>query len=193
MKNLAHSASFHSSAKSAPSKPGIKHLAEGSEGPLGTDPADDDGVATLDFEPGTIQVLADGEDMTFSDPKDVGPNFEMFVRESTALYNMRTLLDGVFAKGMEAIVLAPPRPNSEGADASAWLYTCRALRSAAEYIDPTSGRRAGFVDTSLLYSDAFLGTMGLTNKDCCQANLYNHPGIRECRIIGRYLARLILG
>ncbi|MCJ2131470.1 phage portal protein [Methylobacterium sp. E-045] len=57
-------------------------LADGQEGPLGTDPGDDDGVATLDFEPGTIQVLADGEDMTFSDPKDVGPNFEMFVRES---------------------------------------------------------------------------------------------------------------
>lgn len=57
-------------------------LADGPEGPLGADPADDDGVATLDFEPGTIQVLADGEDMTFSDPKDVGPNFEAFVRES---------------------------------------------------------------------------------------------------------------
>ncbi|WP_082504059.1 phage portal protein [Methylobacterium sp. Leaf117] len=57
-------------------------LGDGSEGPLGADPADDDGVATLDFEPGTIQVLADGEDMTFSDPKDVGPNFEAFVRES---------------------------------------------------------------------------------------------------------------
>ncbi|MCC0808582.1 phage portal protein [Methylobacterium sp. W2] len=57
-------------------------LADGTEGPLGTDPGDEEGVATLDFEPGTIQVLADGEDMTFSDPKDVGPNFEMFVRES---------------------------------------------------------------------------------------------------------------
>ena len=57
-------------------------LADGTEGPLGADPADDDGVATLDFEPGTIQVLADGEDMVFSDPKDVGPNFEAFVRES---------------------------------------------------------------------------------------------------------------
>ncbi|MFE1601621.1 phage portal protein [Methylobacterium sp. ID0610] len=51
-------------------------------GPLGADPADDEGVATLEFEPGTLQVLADGEDVTFSDPKDVGPNFEMFVREA---------------------------------------------------------------------------------------------------------------
>lgn len=51
-------------------------------GPLGTDSADEDGAATLEFEPGTLQVLADGEDVTFSDPKDVGPNFDMFVRQS---------------------------------------------------------------------------------------------------------------
>ncbi|NEU15130.1 phage portal protein, partial [Methylobacterium sp. BTF04] len=51
-------------------------------GPLGTDAADDDGAATLEFEPGTLQVLADGEDVIFSDPKDVGPNFDMFVRQS---------------------------------------------------------------------------------------------------------------
>ena len=51
-------------------------------GPLGTDPPDDDGAAALEFEPGTLQVLGDNEDVTFSDPKDVGPNFEMFVREA---------------------------------------------------------------------------------------------------------------
>nr|WP_063748590.1 phage portal protein [Methylobacterium nodulans] len=51
-------------------------------GPLGTDGADDEGAATLEFEPGTLQVLADGEDVTFSNPPDVGPNFEMFVREA---------------------------------------------------------------------------------------------------------------
>ncbi|SFG92804.1 phage portal protein [Methylobacterium gossipiicola] len=50
--------------------------------PLDVDPADADGVATLEFEPGTIQVLADGEEIEFSDPKDVGPNFEAFVREA---------------------------------------------------------------------------------------------------------------
>ena len=51
-------------------------------GPLGSDPAEDDGAATVAFEPGTLQVLADGEDVTFSEPTDVGPNFEAFVRES---------------------------------------------------------------------------------------------------------------
>lgn len=51
-------------------------------GPLGADPPDDEGVAAVEFNPATLQVLADGEDVTFSDPPDVGPNFEMFVRES---------------------------------------------------------------------------------------------------------------
>jgi lambda family phage portal protein len=51
-------------------------------GPLGTDSPDADGVAPLDFEPGTLQVLADGEDVVFSNPPDVGPSFEMFVRQS---------------------------------------------------------------------------------------------------------------
>ncbi len=51
-------------------------------GPLGTGQPDEDGAATLDFEPGTLQVLADGEDMVFSDPKDVGPMFEVFIREA---------------------------------------------------------------------------------------------------------------
>lgn len=65
----------------------IKRLAQDDDGavgggPLGTEAADDDGAATLEFEPGTLQVLADGEDVTFSDPKDVGPNFDMFVRQS---------------------------------------------------------------------------------------------------------------
>jgi lambda family phage portal protein len=51
-------------------------------GPLGTDGADEGGAGTVDFEPATLQVLADGEDITFSDPPDVGPNFDMFVRQS---------------------------------------------------------------------------------------------------------------
>jgi lambda family phage portal protein len=51
-------------------------------GPLGTDPPDEDGASTVEFEPGTLQVLADGEDITFSPTPDVGPNFDVFVRES---------------------------------------------------------------------------------------------------------------
>ena len=51
-------------------------------GPLGADPPDEEGVGTVAFDPGTLQVLADGEDITFSEPPDVGPNFEIFVREA---------------------------------------------------------------------------------------------------------------
>lgn len=49
---------------------------------LGADPAADDGAGTLSLEPGTMQVLLEGEDVVFSEPSDVGPNFEMFVRQS---------------------------------------------------------------------------------------------------------------
>ncbi|MCG5247973.1 phage portal protein [Methylorubrum extorquens] len=50
-------------------------------GPMGSDPADD-GVAVIEMEPGTVQVLADGEDVEMCEPTDVGANFEPFVREA---------------------------------------------------------------------------------------------------------------
>lgn len=52
------------------------------EDPTGAGPADDTGTAGLELEPGTMQFLLDGEDVTFTDPKDVGPNFEAFVRQA---------------------------------------------------------------------------------------------------------------
>lgn len=38
----------------------------------------DAGVATVDWQPGTITQLLPGEKMSFSEPADVGPNYEMF-------------------------------------------------------------------------------------------------------------------
>lgn len=72
-------------------------------GPLGADPAEDDGAATVEFEPGTLQVLADGEDVTICEPTDVGPNFEVFVRESkrqvaAALGLLYELLSGDYSQ-----------------------------------------------------------------------------------------------
>lgn len=52
------------------------------EGPIGSGAADDEGTGAVSFDPATLQVLADGEDITFSNPPDVGPNFEPFVREA---------------------------------------------------------------------------------------------------------------
>ena len=72
-------------------------------GPLGSDPPDEDGAATVEFEPGTLQVLADGEDITFSPTADVGPNFEVFVREAkrqvaAALGLLYELLSGDYSQ-----------------------------------------------------------------------------------------------
>lgn len=61
----------------------IKRAAnDGGESPLGAVDVDGAGAGTLPLEPGTMQVLEDGEDVSWSDPKDVGPNFEPFVRQS---------------------------------------------------------------------------------------------------------------
>lgn len=51
-------------------------------GPMGSDPADEEGVGVVEMEPGTVQVLADGEDVEMCEPADVGANFEPFVREA---------------------------------------------------------------------------------------------------------------
>ncbi|KQO99116.1 portal protein [Methylobacterium sp. Leaf91] len=80
----------------------IKRVAD-SESPLGADDADASGSASLAFEPGTLQVLDDDEDVTFSDPKDVGPNFEAFVRQSlrgiaTAAGTLYELLSGDYSQ-----------------------------------------------------------------------------------------------
>ena len=40
--------------------------------------ADDDGIATANWRPGMMQMLLPGEDVKFSDPADVGANFELF-------------------------------------------------------------------------------------------------------------------
>ena len=50
--------------------------------PAGSKDVDAEGTAGIELEPGTMQVLLDGETVTFSDPKDVGPNFDAFVRQA---------------------------------------------------------------------------------------------------------------
>ena len=39
---------------------------------------DDDGIATANWRPGMMQMLLPGEDVKFSDPADVGANYELF-------------------------------------------------------------------------------------------------------------------
>ncbi|MBF0260448.1 MAG: phage portal protein [Magnetococcales bacterium] len=49
-------------------------------GVIGEDGMSDDGLAVVDWAPGTIQTLLAGEDIKFSDPADVGPNYDRFLR-----------------------------------------------------------------------------------------------------------------
>lgn len=51
-------------------------------GDLGSSLPDEAGTSDLSLEPGTLQVLLEGEEIEFSDPKDVGPNFDAFVRQA---------------------------------------------------------------------------------------------------------------
>lgn len=103
--------------------------------------------------------------------------------------NTRLILEAIYAFGGDAYVLGVPRPNaeSEQANIAGWRLTNRALRRAAEYVDPASGKSAAFHDTLRIYDDAFAGVMGLSTKDLSQANLLNHPGLREHRIEGRII------
>ena len=49
------------------------------EGLIGNEEdVDDDGIATADWQPGTVQVLMPGEEVSFSEPADVGGNYELF-------------------------------------------------------------------------------------------------------------------
>ena len=47
---------------------------------IGESKPNDAGVATAGMEPGTLQVLLPGEDVTFSAPADVGASYETFMR-----------------------------------------------------------------------------------------------------------------
>ena len=49
------------------------------EEPIGNEEdTDEDGIATAAWQPGTMQILLPGEDVKFSDPADVGGNYELF-------------------------------------------------------------------------------------------------------------------
>ncbi|MGA0595407.1 phage portal protein [Enterovirga sp. CN4-39] len=56
--------------------------ADTTSGVAGSDEPDEEGVAPIDLVPGTMQVLQEGEDVTWSNPPDVGPNFDAFVRQA---------------------------------------------------------------------------------------------------------------
>lgn len=48
---------------------------------MGEGPEDEDGLALVELEPGTVQLLEPGEDIKFSAPSDVGSSYETFMRQ----------------------------------------------------------------------------------------------------------------
>ncbi len=60
----------------------IKTQSDTTSGVAGSAEPDEEGAAPIDLVPGTMQVLQDGEDVTWSNPPDVGPNFDPFVRQA---------------------------------------------------------------------------------------------------------------
>ena len=52
------------------------------DGTIGEEKPDDDGRALAGLSPGTLNVLLDGEEITFSDPADVGGSYEAFQRRT---------------------------------------------------------------------------------------------------------------
>jgi hypothetical protein len=107
---------------------------------------------------------------------------------STTEANTVAMIQALQAVGKEAVVVGVPRRSDISPDSTyaQWLLTNRALRRAAEYTG------AGYLDLVALYADENAGALGIHPKDFCQANLYNHPGIRENLLIGQAAARDLL-
>lgn len=100
------------------------------------------------------------------------------------------ILAAIFAAGgssqlADAIVASTARRNiiDVGYTDDQWRLTNRALRRAAEYVDPTTGKSAAFIDMQALFDDAF-NVLGLHRLDNAGANYTNHPGIREHKVMG---------
>ncbi|MFD1280205.1 phage portal protein [Methylobacterium goesingense] len=145
-------------------------------GVLGTDPAEDDGGAVLDLEPATLQVLAEGEEVTFSDPKDVGPNFDMFVRQSlrgvaVAAGVLYEELSGDYAQGNDRTLRAAL--NSFRRSIEMWQFHLVVF----QFCRPVFRR---WVDLALL-SGALKLPEGMTRQDAYAVNWippswpYIHP------------------
>lgn len=62
----------------------------GDDALMGEGEPDEGGAATAGLEPGTLQVLAPGEDVTFSSPADVGANYDTFMR-----HQLRAIAAGI--------------------------------------------------------------------------------------------------
>jgi len=110
---------------------------------------------------------------------------------ATSEENVRQILDAVYAAGGDSIAGVARRNLIDvGYTDDQWRYTNRALRRAAEYISPDTGKSAAFIDTVGLFDDAY-NVIGIHRLDNCGANFTNHPGIREHAAMGKAAAAWI--
>jgi len=107
--------------------------------------------------------------------------------QTTTAANVTAIAQACLSAGKKVVIIGVPRPNAiRGTSAdSAWRYTNRALARVAHYLD------VAFVDFVSLYDDDCLSAMGLSRVDVCGANLFNHPGIYEYRVMGAAIARIL--
>jgi len=101
------------------------------------------------------------------------------------------ILDAVYAAGGDSIAGVARRNLIDvGYTDDQWRYTNRALRRAAEYVSPQTGKSAAFIDGVGLFDDAY-NVIGIHRLDNCGANFTNHPGIREHAAMGKAAAAWI--
>lgn len=96
--------------------------------------------------------------------------------------NIVAIATAVYVAGGDVIVWGCPRPNpTSGLTLANWRITCRALRRAAEYVHPATGKSAAYIDTVRISDDPAIGALGIPAATLCVANGINHPGLFEHR------------
>lgn len=122
--------------------------------------------------------------------------------QTTTAANLVQIKKAIQAVGAEVILMEVSRPRATAAnatpmtasDVAAWKLTNRQIRSAAQYEDVVNGIYACAVcPVGVLYDDRFIGQIGITTGDACNANRLNHPGISEEAAKGAMLVRLVCG
>jgi hypothetical protein len=99
-----------------------------------------------------------------------------------------SICKAIQASGAEALVVAPCRQNAGflSRDAALWRWTHdRIVQGAIQ-------AGAAYCPMIPLMGDSARGLLGLSNRSWSAANLRNHPGPREMKAIGRYMAAIFI-
>lgn len=102
--------------------------------------------------------------------------------------NLATLVTNILNAGKEVIVCGVPRINAfrYGLTYQNWRDINRIKRRVAERLN------VAFCDTAGFYADPYLDALGISSKDTCSANGFNHPAIMEHRRMSRPLVEMLM-